>query len=98
MQFKPTHPFKLWRGDSLVADYSPDLGYQVRDGNDWLLALVAGGSLPGTQSATIEFPDLSQAEIKPGETCPGWAAGGLVVITGLAASGVSGTAEAKKEG
>lgn len=97
MQFTPVRDFKLWRGDSLVADYGPGLGYTVRDGNDWLRALVVGGPLPGNQSATIEFPDLTQVQIEPGEECPGWAKEGLVTITGLGGgSGVSGSAEAKE--
>lgn len=97
MQFTPVRDFKLWRGDSLVAEYVPESGYTVREGNDWLRALVLGEALPGTQSATIEFPDLSQVEINPGEDCPGWVKEGLVTITGLGSgSGVSGAAEAKE--
>lgn len=96
MQFTPVTDFKLWRDDSLVAAYQTGLGYTVRDGNDWLHALVVGGALPGNAIATIEFPDLRQTEIKPGENCPGWANEGLVVITGLSGgSGVSGAAETK---
>lgn len=98
MQFTPTGPFKLRRGDAFVADYQPGLTYTVRDGNDWLRALLMGGPLPGNEPATMEFPDLKLVRINPGEECPGWANEGLAVITGLGTGGLSGTAEVKKEG
>lgn len=97
MQFTPTGPMKLRRGDSFVADYQPGLTYTVREGNDWLHALVMGGPLPGGEPATLEFPDLRLVRINPGEDCPGWLNEGLVTITGLApASGVAGAAEVKE--
>lgn len=99
MQFSPTQPFKLWREDRLVAAYQPGLTYTVREGNDMLRALVTGGPLPGGDAMTIEKPDLSQVEIKPGEECPGWLNQGLVVLTGLKSGGFAGKAEVvKKEG
>jgi hypothetical protein len=99
MQFSPTTPFKLWLDDRLIAAYQPGLSYTVREGNDWLRALVMGGPLPGSQVTTIELPDLSQTEIQPGAECPGWLKGGFVVMTGLRAGGLSGAAEVvKKEG
>jgi hypothetical protein len=70
----------------------------VRKGNDWLRALVMGGPLPAGSTATVEMPDLSQTEIKPGEECPGWLKSGLVAITGLGGGGLSGAAEVRKEG
>lgn len=100
MKFSPTQPFKLWFDDRLIAAYQPGMGYTVREGNDRLRALVAGGTLPDGPVVTIEFPDLRQVEIRPGEECSGWANEGLVVITSLsAAGGLAGTAEVvKKEG
>ena len=97
MQFTPTTPFKVWLNDRLGAAYVPGLGYSAR--NERMLALVSGGTLPGSETVTIEMPDLSQAEIKPGEECPGWLKTGLVSLTGFRPSGVAGAAEVvKKEG
>lgn len=99
MQFTPTTPFKLWKGEAIfVANYTPGQGYTVREKNDWLRALVQGGPLPGSESATVEMPDLSQTEYRPGDECPGWLNQGLVTLTGLTAGKVSGTAEVAKEG
>jgi hypothetical protein len=99
MNFSPTTRFKFWLGDRLVAKYmtGPGMGYTARSADDVLRALVTGTVLPGSESATVEMPDLSQVEVKPGEVCPGWAKQGLVVITGLGdTGGLSGTAEVKK--
>lgn len=96
MNFTPTTPFKLWLGDRLCAAYAPEMSYTVRDNNAMLRALVMGGTLPDGEAATVEMPDLSQTEIKPGEECPGWAQQGLVVITGLRSGGLAGTAEVKE--
>lgn len=99
MRFTPLTPFKLWLGDRLIGNYLPGGSFTVRDGNDWLRAVVLGGPLPGNEPTTIETPDLSQTETKPGEESPGLAKQGLVVITSLEASGgVAGSAEVKKEG
>jgi hypothetical protein len=98
MNFSPATPFKFWLGDRLVAAYLPGLGYTARSADDVLRALVTGTVLPGSESATVEMPDLSQVEVKPGEVCPGWAKQGLVVITGLGdTGGLAGTAEVKKK-
>src|SRR3546814_13545788 len=98
MQFSPTEPFTAWRGDRLLAAYQPGLGYTVREGNDLLRALVMGGPLPGNETITIEKAGLNtQSQIQPGEECPGWLKTGLVILTGLAATGFSGADEVKQE-
>lgn len=96
MQFTPTKNFKLWKGDRLIAAYEPGRGYTVREGNDWLRALVEGGPLPGDEPTTIEMPDLSQTEYQPGDECPGWIGQGLVTLTGFKSGGFAGTAEVVK--
>lgn len=95
MRFTPLTPFKLWFGDRLIAAYDPALSYTARETDTALRALVTGGTLPEGESATVEMPDMSQAEVKPGEACPGWAKQGLVVITGLGGGGLSGSAAVK---